>query len=203
MSFCANCGTELKDEMKVCPGCNAPNPGYKEPQAEANSNMGTAFGTDNGGTSRNNGGYTFGGDNSNGGQSYGGSNPNNGQNFQNNAQQAFNNFNNTADTTGEYDPNDISANKVMAILAYFGILVLIPILAAPTSKFARFHSNQGVIVLIVALVGWILGFVPIIGWLASLIVTLFAVVIAIIGLINAAQGKAKEVPVVGSLRLLK
>ena len=33
----------------------------------------------------------------------------------------------------------------MAILAYFGILVLIPILAAKDSKFARFHANQGLL----------------------------------------------------------
>lgn len=36
----------------------------------------------------------------------------------------------------------------MAVLAYFGILVLIPILAAKESKFARFHANQGLILLI-------------------------------------------------------
>ena len=37
-------------------------------------------------------------------------------------------LNNTADTTAEFDQQDINNNKVMAILAYFGILVLVPIL---------------------------------------------------------------------------
>ena len=41
------------------------------------------------------------------------------------------------------DPNDVQSNKVMAILAYFGILFLIPLLAAKESAYARYHTNQG------------------------------------------------------------
>lgn len=52
-------------------------------------------------------------------------------------------MNKTADLTDQFDKADVEQNKVMAILAYFGILVLIPILAAKDSKFARFHANQG------------------------------------------------------------
>lgn len=36
---------------------------------------------------------------------------------------------NTPDTTSGYDQNDIQSNKAMGILAYFGLLVLVPILA--------------------------------------------------------------------------
>ena len=36
------------------------------------------------------------------------------------------------------DPNDVQSNKVMAILAYFGILFLIPLLAAKESAGAYF-----------------------------------------------------------------
>lgn len=41
-------------------------------------------------------------------------------------------MNKTADLTDQFDKADVEQNKVMAILAYFGILVLIPILAAKT-----------------------------------------------------------------------
>lgn len=41
------------------------------------------------------------------------------------------------------DPQDVQANKVMAILAYFGLLVFVPLFAAKESRFARFHTNQG------------------------------------------------------------
>lgn len=39
---------------------------------------------------------------------------------------------------------DVEANKVIAILAYIWILLLIPLLAAKGSRFARFHAYQGV-----------------------------------------------------------
>lgn len=39
-------------------------------------------------------------------------------------------LNNTADETAQFDAGDIQQNKVMAILAYIGILVLIPLFAA-------------------------------------------------------------------------
>ena len=45
------------------------------------------------------------------------------------------------------DPQDVQANKVMAILAYFGLLVFVPLFAAKESRFARFHTNQGLILL--------------------------------------------------------
>ena len=57
-------------------------------------------------------------------------------------------MNKTADLTDQFDKADVEQNKVMAILAYFGILVLIPILAAKDSKFARFHANQGLLLCI-------------------------------------------------------
>ncbi|MBR1402375.1 MAG: zinc ribbon domain-containing protein [Prevotella sp.] len=123
-------------------------------------------------------------------------------------------LNNTADTTQEFDPQDIEKNKFMAILAYFGILVIIPILAAKESKFARFHSNQGLILCIAAILysicysilsSVILSISWHLYWLVSIIGILgFAFLIwFIIGIINAAQGKAKELPLIGHYKLLK
>lgn len=45
-------------------------------------------------------------------------------------------LNNTADTTADYTAEDIEQNKVMALLAYLGLLFLVPLFAAP---------NQGII----------------------------------------------------------
>ena len=123
-------------------------------------------------------------------------------------------LNNTADTTNEFDPQDIEKNKFMAILAYFGILVIIPILAAKESKFARFHSNQGLILCIAAILysvaysilsSVILSISWHLYWLVSIIGLLgFAFLIwFVIGIINAAQGTAKELPLIGHYKLLK
>lgn len=99
------------------------------------------------------------------------------------------------------DPSDISANKVMAILAYIGILVLIPLFAAKESKFARFHTNQGLILFICNIVIYFISLIPglkAICWILSVA----ALVFAIIGIIGAAKGETKELPLIGKYRII-
>ena len=66
---------------------------------------------------------------------------------QNDFSQKIQNLNNTADTTAEFDAQDITSNKAMAILAYFGPLVLIPIFAAKQSKFAPRNAASSCVIL--------------------------------------------------------
>lgn len=104
------------------------------------------------------------------------------------------------------DPQDVQANKVMAILAYFGLLVLIPLFAAKESPFARFHANQGLILLIAGFVIWLVSMVltfvsPFFGIISLLNIVIL--VFAIIGIINAAKGEMKELPLVGKFRIIK
>lgn len=119
-------------------------------------------------------------------------------------------LNNAPDTTSRMDPMDVEQNKLMAVLAYLSWLVLIPIIFAPNSRFARFHANQGLVLAIVEIVcGAVLsifGSIPLIGWLFQLVGSLFSLVcllIAIIGIVNAVNGKAKQLPVVGAFTILK
>ena len=58
------------------------------------------------------------------------------------------NFLNTPDTTAQYDPQDIELNNRLSLLSYLGILVLIPIFLVKKSRFAKFHANQGLLLLI-------------------------------------------------------
>ena len=100
------------------------------------------------------------------------------------------------------DAEDISANKAMAILAYFGILVLIPIFAAKESKFARFHANQGLLLFICCMICVILGYIPIVKWFVWIIdIAIF--VFAIMGIVNAAKGEVKQLPIIGKYKILK
>ncbi|MBR5426739.1 MAG: hypothetical protein IK118_00195, partial [Clostridia bacterium] len=69
--------------------------------------------------------------------------------------EKFNELNNTPDTTAEFDPADVQANKAMGVLAYLSWLVLIPIFAAKNSRFARFHANQGIVLAIAWTAWWI------------------------------------------------
>ncbi len=121
-------------------------------------------------------------------------------------------LNDTADSTSDLDAADIEQNKIMALLSYLSWLVLIPIFAAPNSRFARYHANQGLVLLITEVV-WIiiqsilstilyaihLGFISVILGLVNLVF----LVLLVIGITNAVSGKAKELPFIGKIRILK
>lgn len=122
----------------------------------------------------------------------------------------LNELNNTTDSTNDFDQQDIQNNKVMAIFAYLSWLVLIPLFAAKDSKFARFHCNQGLVLavaeIIAAVVLGILDGLPLIGWVFSIAGSLLGVVcllFAVLGIVNAANGKAKDLPIIGNIRILK
>lgn len=124
-------------------------------------------------------------------------------------QDAFNAINNTKDMTATYSPEDVDRNKGMAILAYFGLLVLIPLFCAKDSRFARFHTNQGLILAIIeVLLSAIfvpLRWIPFVGWIFRIIYAVLGIpllILAILGIINAANGRAKELPIIGGIRLL-
>ena len=113
------------------------------------------------------------------------------------------NLNDTPDYTSEIDPADVSENRVMGILAYISWLVLIPIFAAKDSKFARFHANQGLILLICSVIISAVSWIPILGWIVGTVGGLIVFILMIIGIINVANGRAKELPVVGKYTILK
>ncbi|SET11263.1 Uncharacterized membrane protein [Natronincola peptidivorans] len=105
-------------------------------------------------------------------------------------------------TITSFDQEDIQKNKTMAGLAY--IIFFLPLLACPDSKFGRYHANQGLLLLILGLAGsFVLGMIPIIGWLILPLFSIFVLVLGIIGLINGFNGKVKELPIIGKFRLLK
>lgn len=124
------------------------------------------------------------------------------------------------DITNEFDPNDITENKVITVLSYLSWLLLIPLFAAPKSKFARFHVNQGLILAIAEII-WavasgiiiavftaifsIIGFVFIGSILSAVLklVNLAFLVFSIIGIVNVINGQAKELPIIGHFRILK
>ena len=97
------------------------------------------------------------------------------------------------------DEADVKGNKVMAVLAYLGILVLIPLFLAKDSKYARFHTNQGLILLICSIVIFVAS--KIVSFLAILDLVVF--VYAIIGIVNAVKGRMKELPYIGKFRIIQ
>ncbi len=175
MAFCGKCGTKVDEGVKFCPSCGAT---MAAPEQAAQPGQQTT------------------------------------QNTQNDFADKLQNFNNTADTTADFDPKDVEQNKVMGILAYLSWLVLIPIFAAKGSKFARFHANQGLVLAITEIAWWIVQSILTsilfsISWRLGFISTILSLVnivflvLLIIGIMNAASGKAKELPIIGKFKILK
>ena len=126
----------------------------------------------------------------------------------------FEELGNTEETTGSYNTQDIADNKVFAVLAYFRILCLIPLLAAKDSPYARFHTNQGLVLWIagmiynvaLSLVTTLIGWLPVVGWAIVAVLSLASLlflVLAIMGIVYAAQGRAKALPIIGKITILK
>ncbi len=128
--------------------------------------------------------------------------------------QKIEDMNNTKDTTENYHNDDIEKNKTMALFAYLGPLVLVPILAAKDSQFARFHANQGLVLFIADIIfgiayNIITSIILSISWRLYFLISIIGLfwlvfaVLGIIGIINALNGKAKELPVIGNIKILK
>ena len=184
MAFCSKCGTSLPEGVKFCPGCGAPTGDQQETGSAAQANAGAA-------------------------------NQANGAFNTDTINEKIAQFSNTKDSTSEFAPDDIQKNKGMALLSYIGILFIIPLLAAKDSKFAKFHVNQGLVLFIAELVCsiavWIvsaiLRFIPIVRVflpaVLTTLVSLAALAFMIIGILNAVNGRAKELPLIGSLKILQ
>lgn len=100
------------------------------------------------------------------------------------------------------DMEDIEQNKTVAGLAY--LLFFLPLVTAPESKYGKFHANQGLILLILGIAGnFILGIIPIIGWLLVPLFGAFVLILGIMGMINGFNGRTKELPLIGKFRLIK
>ena len=116
-------------------------------------------------------------------------------------------------------------NKLMAVLSYFFLLLLVPLLtkAHESSAFVKHHLNQGIAVaglyvgtiIVTTLLNlirvtrytYISAWLPpiphsVTPWWVSIITSLLFLavsVLAIIGIINAVQGKMSKLPLIGNL----
>ena len=112
------------------------------------------------------------------------------------------------DHTAEFDPQDISDNKVFAMLPYLmgAVGVVIILLLNNHSKYAQFHLRQGTKFMVVnillglatTLLFWTL-IVPVAGSVMALVL----LVIRIICFVQVCKGQAKDAAIIRSLDFLK
>ncbi len=101
---------------------------------------------------------------------------------------------------------DRSNEILFSILGYFGILVLVPILAGKDSEFCKFHANQGLLLLIGEVICGILSAMGSFFFLFSIVGSLLGIAIFvffILGLVSAAKYEMNPLPVIGGIKILK
>jgi uncharacterized membrane protein len=112
------------------------------------------------------------------------------------------------DHTAEFDPKDISDNKVISMLVYLmgAIGIVIALLASNSSPYVAFHLRQALkftVVEILATLCVLLLCWTVIVPIAYGIFTLVLLVIKFICFFQICEGKAKEPAIIRSLNFLK
>lgn len=100
-------------------------------------------------------------------------------------------------------PKSVQDGKVCAILSYLAIGIIWYFADETMRKndFAKFHSKQAIGLIVFSIVIHIIGIiVPVIGWWIVLpLGQLLVIVFAIIGIVNAANGSKKRLPIIGEI----
>lgn len=135
----------------------------------------------------------------------------------------------TEDTSKDYTKKDIEDNKGLAILSYIGPLALIPYFSSKDSKYVKYHAHQGmnlfIVWIIYSIIAGLLSLIkvtkscehsPIFNvitncvkvtpWWIKLpidIVGLFLFALSVIGVVYALTGKAKKLPLIDKVNIIK
>lgn len=98
----------------------------------------------------------------------------------------------------KFDKETNDRARISSAIGY--LFFFVPIIMHPESKFARYHCNQGLILLILETLGIAgLAAIPKAGAYLSLAMVLFCAVCFIRGIILALRGKAQRIPFFGKL----
>ena len=109
------------------------------------------------------------------------------------------------DHTSEFDYQDVSENKLFAILMYFTAVIgiIIALLVNKDSAYLKFHIRQIIKLMIAEFLCVVLMIIPILGWIAAGICSLIITIIWIICLVKTCKGKSVEPAIVRNWNFLK
>ena len=112
------------------------------------------------------------------------------------------------DHTAEFDPKDISDNKVFAMLCYLMdfVGIIIALLATHSSKYTMFHVRQALKFTVLSTLTGIIALILVWTFIVPIAATLFILVLfvcRIIAFFSICGGKAKEPYIVRSFNFLR
>lgn len=100
----------------------------------------------------------------------------------------------------------IRQRKRLAAVAYTGILFFIPLYACKDKEYAKFHANQGLVILILLVLGLLLsgavgstriGYTICCGYFGGLFYLI------ILGAIRGFKERTEELPIIGGIKLIR
>ncbi len=96
----------------------------------------------------------------------------------------------------ETEDKTVAEGKVWAIMAYLGILCLLPLLLKKENKFALFHGKQGLVLFIGEIAIAILNVIPILGQILWFIGVIVFGIFSLVGIVQVLMGKYWKMPIV-------
>jgi len=93
-----------------------------------------------------------------------------------------------------YDP------KTIAIIAYLTIIGLVIAFLLNNDKkheFSSYHIRQSLGLVLCSVALFIIGMIPVLGWIVSFLGSIILLILWVLGLINAINNEIKPVPVLG------
>lgn len=93
--------------------------------------------------------------------------------------------------------------KVTGIIAYITWIGWLIAFLAGDKEGAKLHLNQALVIWLGYIVAAVVSFIPFIGGILALVLEVFLVVMFIMGLVSAIKEEDKELPIIGSIKILK
>ena len=91
-----------------------------------------------------------------------------------------------------------SNKNVWAVVAYF--MFFLPLLTDQKDDlYIKFHVKQGLVLFLAFVAQMVISMIPVIGWVAAPILLLINIILLVIGIVNSATGKQKQLPLIGKL----
>lgn len=104
-------------------------------------------------------------------------------------------------STPEFTPSaPVTEDRTVAIVSYLtliGFIVAVVLHSSKKTVLGAFHLRQTLGLMVAGVALWVIAMVPVLGWIISIIGFLFLFVLWLMGLIAAAGGQLKPVPVLG------
>ncbi len=92
--------------------------------------------------------------------------------------------------------------KVTGIVCYITWIGWLIAYLAGDKEGAKFHLNQGLVLVILNIAALVLSFIPIVKYISG-IINIVVFIFMLVGIVYAAQGQDKELPLIGGIKILK